>query len=441
MKRGLLLRYIGLGILFWGLLSASGHAQPQSDTSYLAIDLAYVTVPPVVEQFNIAGGITAQPSGIEPSPFIVWRDQLTGMYGVTMMTLNAATGAQKGQRLISPLPGGVTPVDAIWGQQFSSATKSLGIEPSPWIICTDYTLFTFPVTFNPDGTPVAGMLVTVTPSGDPGLNGNATCMTEIPGSEFPDGLPRLFVGTDQGKIVVLVKPVGAGITVDGVISSIGTGVVVDVEPIPQYGYIALGVLKSNKIYGIHYAPGNPVNTFSLVDARTEATTHFDSFGDDGVPLGDPGGTVRLILANGSTTLALATVGGSLSGQQYPSLTSNLVRNSIRSVVAGSMLMLRTDESNVDVDIDFAADSGFSGCEVTLTDAVADICGYVCGDANGDRSVNVADAVMLINRIFKSGPEPNPPEAGNANCDAGLNVADAVYMITYVFKSGPKPCCP
>ncbi len=67
--------------------------------------------------------------------------------------------------------------------------------------------------------------------------------------------------------------------------------------------------------------------------------------------------------------------------------------------------------------------------------------YRCGDANGDETINVADAVYIINYIFKGGPPPDPPEAGNANCDGTLNVADAVYLITYIFKGGPEPCCP
>ena len=67
--------------------------------------------------------------------------------------------------------------------------------------------------------------------------------------------------------------------------------------------------------------------------------------------------------------------------------------------------------------------------------------YVCGDANGDEAINVADAVFLINYIFKSGPAPDPLQAGDANCDGGTDVADAVYLINYVFKGGPEPCCP
>jgi len=75
------------------------------------------------------------------------------------------------------------------------------------------------------------------------------------------------------------------------------------------------------------------------------------------------------------------------------------------------------------------------------DGIGDACEYICGNANGDGDVNVADAVFIINYVFKGGPAPNPVQAGDANCDGGANVADAVYLINYVFKEGPAPCCP
>jgi len=61
-----------------------------------------------------------------------------------------------------------------------------------------------------------------------------------------------------------------------------------------------------------------------------------------------------------------------------------------------------------------------------------------GDANGDDSVNVGDAVFLINYVFKGGPAPDPLCCGDANGDETVNVGDAVYLINYVFKGGPPP---
>jgi hypothetical protein len=69
----------------------------------------------------------------------------------------------------------------------------------------------------------------------------------------------------------------------------------------------------------------------------------------------------------------------------------------------------------------------------------DCLGYYCGDANRDDVINVADAVFLINYVFKGGQAPDPIDAGNVNCDATANVGDAVYLINYVFKGGPMPC--
>jgi hypothetical protein len=64
-----------------------------------------------------------------------------------------------------------------------------------------------------------------------------------------------------------------------------------------------------------------------------------------------------------------------------------------------------------------------------------------GDANGDGVINVADAVYIINYVFKNGPPPTPYPvcSGDAQCDCSCNVADAVYLINYVFKNGPPPC--
>jgi len=72
----------------------------------------------------------------------------------------------------------------------------------------------------------------------------------------------------------------------------------------------------------------------------------------------------------------------------------------------------------------------------------DVCEpYVCGDANGDETINVGDAVYLVAYIFTGGPPPAPLEAGDANCDFRMNIGDGVYLINYIFKEGPQPCCP
>jgi len=82
-------------------------------------------------------------------------------------------------------------------------------------------------------------------------------------------------------------------------------------------------------------------------------------------------------------------------------------------------------------------------EDTDGDGAGDSCEYVCGDANGDKGVNVGDAVYVITYVFKGGAAPDPVEAGDASCDGTCNVGDAVYLVGYVFKGGAEPCagCP
>jgi hypothetical protein len=65
--------------------------------------------------------------------------------------------------------------------------------------------------------------------------------------------------------------------------------------------------------------------------------------------------------------------------------------------------------------------------------------YICGNANGDQSVNVSDAVYIINYVFVGGDPPDPLASGDANCDGSANVSDAVYIINYVFVGGNAPC--
>ena len=65
--------------------------------------------------------------------------------------------------------------------------------------------------------------------------------------------------------------------------------------------------------------------------------------------------------------------------------------------------------------------------------------YICGDANGNGEVTIADVVYLVNYILKDGPAPEPIEAGDVNCDDNVDIIDAVYLVNYLFRNGPPPC--
>jgi hypothetical protein len=87
------------------------------------------------------------------------------------------------------------------------------------------------------------------------------------------------------------------------------------------------------------------------------------------------------------------------------------------------------------------DVGYTSADTCSTAWVFTYRTYLCGDANGDGKINIADAVYIVTYVFKGGPAPNPLESGDANCDGKINVGDAVYLVNYIFRGGPEPCCP
>jgi len=68
----------------------------------------------------------------------------------------------------------------------------------------------------------------------------------------------------------------------------------------------------------------------------------------------------------------------------------------------------------------------------------------CGDANGDRSVDISDVVFLIAHIFSGGAAPGTcvyaKGLGDANGDRSVDISDAVYLIARIFSGGAAPHC-
>jgi len=78
----------------------------------------------------------------------------------------------------------------------------------------------------------------------------------------------------------------------------------------------------------------------------------------------------------------------------------------------------------------------------LESVVAALPSFVCGDANGDGSVTVADLSFLANYLFAGGPAPDPLMSADANGDCTITQGDLTYLANYLFAGGPPPnCCP
>jgi len=411
------------------------------DTTFIAIDQIDITYP-------------SEGKGVEPSPFIVWKEGIFAIrYHAWIMTLRHTTGAQLGGRLEVALPDGVVPVDIMWSDNFG-VSPGRGIAPSPFVLGRNFTLYAFPVTYGVDGTPSAGAMVQKPIPLNPVDHGYPTCMMELPGFLFGDQQPRLYIGTDLGYVFALIERVGGNLEIENSYSLFSPAAmpVADLEPIPQHDYIAVGALQGNSIYGLSPtftekgvdASGRNAIIFTLADPRPTSLTDFDILRSDDQLVPAQEFAVGLILANGTADLALVSASASQTGGITLSPIVDTQRYPIKSVAFGSMLLLAQDGGFVSYDPGFSQDSGSGLCTVDITDDEADACASTCGDPNADEAVNLADAVYLINYVFKGGPAPNPSCVADANGDDAVNLADAVYLINYIFKGGPTPvdpCCP
>jgi len=64
--------------------------------------------------------------------------------------------------------------------------------------------------------------------------------------------------------------------------------------------------------------------------------------------------------------------------------------------------------------------------------------FVRGNANGDSSVNLADAIFTLQFLFSGVPALVCGDAMDPNDDGGVDVSDAIYLIAYLFSGGPPP---
>ena len=63
-----------------------------------------------------------------------------------------------------------------------------------------------------------------------------------------------------------------------------------------------------------------------------------------------------------------------------------------------------------------------------------------GDVNINGIISASDIIVLVNYVFKAGPEPLPCLAnGDVNCNGLVSSSDIITLVISVFKAGPPPC--
>lgn len=68
------------------------------------------------------------------------------------------------------------------------------------------------------------------------------------------------------------------------------------------------------------------------------------------------------------------------------------------------------------------------------------CPFMVGDLNASSTITLADVILLVNYVFKSGPAPQPHvKMGDTDCSTMITSADIIYLVNYQGKGGPAPC--
>ncbi|MEC9475816.1 MAG: PKD domain-containing protein [Planctomycetota bacterium] len=61
--------------------------------------------------------------------------------------------------------------------------------------------------------------------------------------------------------------------------------------------------------------------------------------------------------------------------------------------------------------------------------------FIRGDATYDQTVNIADAIFLLNFLFTGGDASVCPDAGDTNDDGSINIGDPINLLNFLFTSG------
>ena len=64
-----------------------------------------------------------------------------------------------------------------------------------------------------------------------------------------------------------------------------------------------------------------------------------------------------------------------------------------------------------------------------------------GDCNGDRSIDISDAIRNLFYLYGGEPEVGCLEACDTNRDGANDVSDTIFILSYLFTDGQAPPAP
>ncbi len=93
------------------------------------------------------------------------------------------------------------------------------------------------------------------------------------------------------------------------------------------------------------------------------------------------------------------------------------------------------------DHEFSVEGMFYDATPFTINSTVPMVGHISGDANGDKAVDILDAVYLVGFKFRGGPPPAVLGTGDPNADGEVNVLDIIYLVDFLYRGGPAPLHP
>ena len=66
--------------------------------------------------------------------------------------------------------------------------------------------------------------------------------------------------------------------------------------------------------------------------------------------------------------------------------------------------------------------------------------FLCGDADDNNVVDIADVMFIIDYLYLGGGAPSHPESADTDGRPGLNILDVAYILRYLYFAGSVPDC-
>ena len=119
---------------------------------------------------------------------------------------------------------------------------------------------------------------------------------------------------------------------------------------------------------------------------------------------------------------------------------------VSTVVGAVGLVAATGVAHADGDDGYPTPSGTGGIDpstISLDPLGPEYDGYRFerGDVDEDGSLQITDAVVILDYLYGGGPAPDCFDAADVDDDGTLQITDAVVLLNYLYNGGPAPAFP